>query len=162
MKIRRITSLIAAAAFGVGIGAVVVTTSGASAAASTTVHVQEVATNATYVPVQQLLASKSQTNRGDYIAFNDRLYFPSTGTRAGTVEGDCVLTAPTASLFYCTVDFILSGKGRITAVGLFDATGKTTTTGAVTGGTGNYALARGTVRVRAISQTKNDFVFKIS
>ena len=80
MKIRRITSLIAAAAFGVGIGAVVVTTSGASAAASTTVHVQEVATNATYVPVQQLLASKSQTNRGDYIAFNDRLYFPSTGT----------------------------------------------------------------------------------
>lgn len=134
----------------------------ASATGPATVHVQELAKHVTYVPVGTLTGSKAQSSQGDYVVFHDPLVKPGTTTSIGHVDGACWLTAPSSGLFYCAVNFALSGKGQIAATGLFDSSGKTTTTASVTGGFGAYSSATGTVAVKALSQTKNDFVINLS
>lgn len=161
MNVKRIAGCTAIGLAGAGTGAIVTLAGGAAAASTTTLHVVEKAVNDTYVPVQPLIGSKSQSNRGDMLAFNDPLYFASTGKQAGAVQGTCVQVAPTTGYFYCNATFIIYGKGQITGVGQFDSSGKHTTTGVITGGTGVYNLARGTVKLKALSSTKDDFVFTI-
>lgn len=161
MNIKRVASFAAVALAGTCAGVTLTLAGGAAAASTTTLHVQELATYDTYVPVQPLIGSKSQSNRGDMLAFNDKMVKPGGTTSIGNVRGTCTQVAPTASLFYCTVAFTVSGKGQIFGTGLFDATGKHTTVGEVTGGTGSYDLVRGTVKVKALSQSKNDFVFTL-
>jgi hypothetical protein len=124
------------------------------------IHVQEQVTNATYVSIQKLLGSTSGTNQGDYVTFDDPLVQPSSGHPAGTVMGTCWAENVAATLFFCSVDFILN-NGQITVVGPFDATGNTTTSAAITGGTGAYASAKGQATVTAVSSTVNDFVLRL-
>src|SRR4051812_18804899 len=102
----RMTRLMAAAgAVSVAAGAWAAASRGASAATSTTLHVQEIANNITYVPVGSLTGSTAQSGQGDYVAFNDPLVKPRTTTRVGHVEGVCWLTRPKAGVFYCSVEF---------------------------------------------------------
>jgi hypothetical protein len=154
---------------GVGVGALALTagiivsmSGGASASGPATIHVQELAKNVTYVPVGQLTGSKAQSNQGDYVVFHDPLVKPGTTTTVGHVDGACWLTAPKTGLFYCSVNFSLSGKGQVASTGKFDSSGQMTTTASITGGTGSYASATGTVAVKALSQTKNDFTIDIT
>jgi hypothetical protein len=155
---RRMVSIgVGAGALALTVGITAVASGGASAAGPTTIHVQELAKHVTYVPVGQLTGSKAQSNRGDYVAFHDPLVKPGTKTTVGRVDGVCWLTAPNTGLFYCTVNFTLRGKGQVAATGMFDSSGETTTTAGITGGTGTYRSATGTVAVKALSQTKNDF-----
>lgn len=157
---RRIVRIcVAAGAAALCAGAIAVTTVGASAA-GTSLHVVELAKHVTYVPTGQLSGSKAQANRGDYVAFHDPLVKPGRTDRVGHVDGVCWLTAPKAGLFYCSVNFTIAGKGQIAGTGMFDSTGKATTA-SITGGTGAYRDATGTVVLKALSQTKNDFVFTI-
>lgn len=153
---------IGAGAVALAAGVTAMSSGGAIAAAPTTIHVQELAKNVTYVPVGQLTGSKAQSNQGDYVAFHDPLVKPGTTTKVGRVDGVCWLTAPKTGLFSCSVNFTLSGKGQIAATGMFDSSGQSTTTASITGGTANYSSAKGTVAVKALSQTKNDFRIDIT
>jgi hypothetical protein len=148
-----ITSLTAA------LSAFALTSSGAATSETVTVHVQAIGGLATYVPVQQLVGSKSQTNQGDYLTFNEPVVKPGTRTTVGHVLGICYLTAPRAGLFYCTANWLLHGHGQVAGQGMYDATGRTTTTDVVTGGTGEYVSAHGTFRTHAINANRTDFVF---
>lgn len=153
-----------AAGVGLGLSAIaapaVLVTSAAATTSSTTLHVQEIAEHVTYVPTGQLTGSKAQANRGDYLTFHDPLVKPGTTHNVGQVDGVCWLTAPKSGLYYCSVNFSIAGKGQIAGTGMFDSSGKTTTA-TITGGTGAYRSATGVVALKAISQTKNDFVFTL-
>ena len=157
---RRIVSICAGACAVATAGAALVATSEGAIAAGRTLHVQELAQHVTYVPTGQLTGSKAQANQGDYLAFHDPLVKPGSTKRVGHVEGVCWLTAPKSGLYYCSVNFAIAGQGQIAGTGMFDASGKTTNA-AITGGTGAYRSATGTVTLKALSQTKNDFVFAI-
>ena len=160
---RRIVIIsVCATTMAVAVGGLAVLSDVAGAAGPATVHVQELAKHVTYVPVGTLTGSKAQSSQGDYVVFHDPLVKPGTTSSVGRVDGVCWLTAPNSGLFYCTVNFALNGKGQIAATGPFDSTGKTTTTASITGGTGTYSSAKGTVAVKALSQTKNDFVINVS
>lgn len=158
MNIRSVRIAIGAGALGLTAGVAGVMSGGASAAAPTSLHVQELAKNVTYVPVGQLTGSSAQSNRGDYVTFTDPLVTPGTTSQVGRVDGNCWLTAPNRGLFYCSVNFTIFGHGQIAGTGLFDSSGKATTA-EITGGTGGYRSARGVVVLKALSQTKNDFRF---
>jgi hypothetical protein len=141
------------------LSAFALTSSGAAPTTTVTVHVQAFGGSSTYVPVQQLVGSKSQTNQGDYLTFNEALVKPGTKTAVGYVRGVCYLTAPRAGIFYCTATFGLHGHGQLIGEGNYDGTGRTTTTAVVTGGTGEYESAHGVVRIRALTPQRSDFVF---
>jgi hypothetical protein len=150
-----------------GVGAIALASAGlitssewAAAAGPTTLHVQELARHVTYVPVGQLTGSKKQSNQGDYIVFHDPLVTPGTAKRVGWVNGLCLLAAPKDGRFFCSVNFAITGKGQIAATGMFDSSGSTTTA-SVTGGVGAYRSATGTVTLKPLSQTKNDFVIHL-
>lgn len=162
MNKRTVSVGVGAGALALAAGMTAMSSGGATAATPTTVHVQELAKNVTYVPVGQLTGSKAQSSQGDYVVFHDPLVKPGTSTKVGHVDGACWMTDSTTGLFYCSVNFTLSGKGQVASTGTFDSTGKNVTTASITGGTGAYQSATGTVAVKALSQTKNDFKISIT
>lgn len=143
-------------------GVVVAAMGGAAAAPpQQTIHVVELDTHDTYVPVGRLTGSKAQSTQGDFITFDDPLVNPGSTTHIGRIRGTCWLTTPKTGLFFCSVESTFNGKGEIEFTGLYDSTGKTSTITSVTGGTGAYQNATGTAKVKALSQTKNDFVITL-
>lgn len=116
----------------------------------------------TSVPVQKLLGSASAFNQGDYVAWDDSLFDPQTGTQVGHVMGFCTLVDVASQIYACPgATFIFTGRGEIAVQGDFDATGKPTIT-SVVGGTNELLSADGSVRAPALSPTLNDFVFTLT
>jgi hypothetical protein len=68
--------------------------------------------------------------------------FDTSHTKVGTAEGRCNLTDPAHLRFECTIVTGVTGGSITTDRILVDATGATSA-GAITGGTGRYAGAKG-------------------
>jgi hypothetical protein len=92
---------------------------------------------------------------GDYIVLQgDPVFNRSFTERRGSVRGDCLLirAGQRSASFECDVTFSL-GAGRITVEGPLTFAGAVTNaTFAVTGGTGRYRAAHGTLHARFTDQ----------
>ena len=95
---------------------------------------------------------------GDLLAFGNELFDHRNATKVGTDQGSCVRTVP-GEAFECTWTNSLA-KGQITVQGPFLDAGDSTL--AITGGTGAYRNARGTMDLHARSATEFDFTFHLS
>ena len=95
---------------------------------------------------------------GDLLAFGNELFDEDNQIKVGTDQGSCVRTVP-GKAYECTWTNSLA-KGQITVQGPFLDSGDSVL--AITGGTGAYRKARGTMDLHARSATEFDFTFHVS
>jgi allene oxide cyclase len=95
---------------------------------------------------------------GDLLAFGNELFDRGNQIKVGTDQGSCVRTVP-GQAYECTWTNSLA-KGQITVQGPFLDSGDSVL--AITGGTGAYRKARGTMNLHARSATEFDFTFHLS
>jgi allene oxide cyclase len=102
---------------------------------------------------------KAKDNRGDVLTFANPLFDAGDKHQVGTDNGFCIRTVVGKS-YECQWTTTLPA-GQITVEGPFHDAGDTTL--AVTGGTGEYAGARGSMRLHArdAKSTQYDFVFSL-
>jgi len=136
-------------------------TMAASGSHTTTIHFREHVKLLTYVGVGSLLGSKSPANNGDYLAFHDTLADPRSARTIGEDWGSCWLLNAKTTLYYCSVDFSIFGRGQISGVGPFYGDGKSIVA-PVTGGTGQFQMSRGELRGRALNQNVDDWVITLT
>lgn len=127
--------------------AIVVAASGHSAAApaSTTPTVTARATS----------FNTAGSGLGAVTTFTDNLYIH--GKKVGRDQVVCIATGP-GSFLECTGTDLLP-KGQVESVGAFDPAHQTHLTVGITGGTGAYRDARGTIDIRLLSQTKSVYTY---
>jgi hypothetical protein len=83
------------------------------------------------------------TDPGDLYVFSDDIFLGSDpDTRVGQADGRCTMINPAKARFGCTLVTSLP-VGDITTEGTLTLVPGTTSTGAVTGGTGRFRNARG-------------------
>ncbi len=125
--------------------------------AKTTIHVVELFTHAGSVDV-----APAGPSQGDYLVWDDALVTPGTKHVVGHVSGTCFLVNVAGGLYDCPgVTFALA-KGQILTQGLLPLRAKGPTFGAIIGGTGAYAGARGADKGRALGATSIDWVLTIA
>jgi hypothetical protein len=151
---KRLLTLIVLAA---GAALVIALAAGGTGAASSgggkRIHVFETATTDTLVDL-----GPAGDSLGDTLTFANDVFDARTGKKVGTDQGQCVRTVVGVA-FECAWTTFLP-KGQITVQGPFyDAADSTV---AITGGTGAYRNARGTMDVHARSATEFDFVFHLT
>jgi Allene oxide cyclase len=95
---------------------------------------------------------------GDLLAFGNELFDEGNQIKVGTDQGSCVRTVP-GTAYECTWTNSLA-KGQITVQGPFLDSGDSVL--AITGGTGAYRKARGTMDLHARSATEFDFTFHLN
>ena len=95
---------------------------------------------------------------GDLLAFGNELFDKRNQTKVGTNQGSCIRTVP-GKAYECTWTNSLA-KGQITVQGPFLDSGDSVL--AITGGTGAYRNARGTMDLHARSATEFEFTFHLS
>lgn len=94
---------------------------------------------------------------GDYLVFNHPVLNPAMTRERGDLRGQCVFVEDT--ICEGDVTFALAG-GLVTVEGPFHLT-RGTNVFAITGGTGVYEQARGSVRVTS-TQQRNDYVLRVT
>lgn len=99
-------------------------------------------------------------SRGDQIAFQNPVYNAADEQRVGHDLGYCVRTRPGAS-FECTWTLVLK-RGSIVVQGPFRDAGDSTL--AITGGTGAFNGAEGSMRLHALNAagSKYRFVYRLT
>jgi allene oxide cyclase len=125
----------------------------AAASADETIHVVERATT-------DAVTNGSQKDvEGNVLTFHNQVYDASNKTRVGRDEGYCIRTIVGKS-WLCTWTTYLEA-GSITVEGPFSDTGNTVL--AITGGTGAYATAGGTMNLKYRNKkgTAFDFIFHL-
>jgi allene oxide cyclase len=95
---------------------------------------------------------------GDLLAFGNDLFDKTDTTKVGTSSGSCVRTVVGVS-WECSWTNTLKG-GQIVVQGPFLDAGDSVL--AITGGTGKYKNARGTMKLHALSATTFEFSFRIN
>ncbi|HYX79377.1 MAG TPA: allene oxide cyclase family protein [Actinomycetota bacterium] len=124
-----------------------------SAAAATTVTVIEHATSDTVVDI-----SKPGDSKGDLLTFHNKVYDSTDTTVAGRDQGSCIRISPKQGTWECQWTTFLA-DGNITVESPFSDT--EATTGVITGGTGAYVGAGGSLDL-SCSATECTFVFNIA
>ena len=104
-------------------------------------------------PVDNAPAGESA---GDLLVFAANL--SEQGRQIGEITESCALVTPPA-LYQCTATASLP-KGTLAIAGRPDLS-KEVSKGAITGGTGGYRRARGTVRTERLSETTERITFRI-
>jgi allene oxide cyclase len=96
---------------------------------------------------------------GDLLTFHNPIFDASDTTRVGSDQGDCIRISPKAGTWECRWVTWLAG-GSITVEGPFFDTHDSVL--AVTGGTGSYRNARGSMTLRSrAGGTEFDFIFNL-
>jgi allene oxide cyclase len=139
-KLGIVGAVVVLSALGFGLGAA----SGKSGIASPiTLTVFEHSTTDKVIDV-----GKKGDSTGDILTFHNNLYDETDTTKAGTLQGQCVRESPRAGTWECWWTMSLA-DGQVTVEGPFSDTSNTVF--AVTGGTGLYENARGSMSVKAIN-----------
>jgi allene oxide cyclase len=123
------------------------------------VHVVEHAVTDT---VQQFHAPANSL--GDVLAFHNPVYDSANSRRAGTDNGYCIRTVATGKTEWECSWTTLLAKGSLTVQGPYFDDG-TDTTLTVTGGTGSYTGAQGSMLLHATGSpvgSEYDFVFSLT
>jgi hypothetical protein len=107
--------------------------------------------------------SDAGTCQGDYMIGDDPLVDPVTGKEVGTFAYECFLVDVADTLFHCPgVTITLTGRGLIVFTELIEhEIGKPPAVSPITGGTGEFLGATGTVTAKVLSG-KGDFVVSIT
>jgi hypothetical protein len=164
-RTRRATALFAATAAAAATAIVVVLSSASAQAPSTrTLTLHELDKGSTFVHVRNTPTKARQSNRlGDLIAFTNPVA-DASGARVGRIHAECVTTVGARdfrkSSLTCTAILHLR-DGDLTGQFVLDIAAETTT-GAITGGTGAYANARGVVVSRHTDSGSDDTITLVS
>ena len=149
---RLLTLIVLAAAATLVITLAAGSTGAASSGGGKRIAVFEIATTDTLVDLPP-----AGDSLGDTLTFANEVFDARSGKKVGTDQGQCVRTV-VGQAFECYWTTFLP-KGQITVQGPFyDAADSTF---AITGGTGAYRNARGTMDLHARSATEFDFVFHV-
>ena len=129
-----------------------------SASAATTITVVEHATSDKVVDV-----GKKGDSPGDLLTFHNKVYDETDTTVVGTDQGYCTRISPKQGSWECIYTTFLE-DGSITVETPFYDT--TDSVGAITGGSGLYASASGTIDLHCFvgddEITRCDFVFNLA
>jgi uncharacterized low-complexity protein len=146
--------LLAAVAGAATLAFAVMNATAGSSSSSTTVHVIEHA-------ITDAVTNGPKTDKaGNILTFANPVYDSADSKKVGSDSGFCTRIVVKKS-WECLWTTFLSG-GQITVEGPFSDTGNTVL--AITGGTGTYANARGSMELKYHTKTgtKFDFVFHLS
>jgi allene oxide cyclase len=147
----RILVVVAIAATAALLAAVTAIGAGSKGSSPKTLTVVEHATTDTTTDT-----GASGDSAGDLLTFGNDVFDAKDAKKAGTDQGSCIRVVPGVS-YECTWTTLLPG-GQITVEGPFYD--KKNSTLAITGGTGRYRNARGTMDLESRSGgTKYGFVF---
>ena len=130
--------------------------------ATATLRMSELDKGASYAHIRNTKTRFPRSNQlGDLIVFTNPLVDPA-GKRIGTLHADCTTTIGARDFLKSTMTCqgVASLTGGTLTVQLVTSPGIATTTGAVTGGTGAYADARG-VFVSTHTDTGADDVYTL-
>ena len=144
---RRAAALLVATAAAATTAVVVLSNASAQAPTTRTLSFHELDKGSTFVHVRNTRTASHQSNsQGDVIVFTNPIA-DASGTRIGKLHAQCVTTVGARdfrkSTIACTAILHLR-DGDLMGQFIASVAG-TTTTGAITGGTGAYANARGVI-----------------
>lgn len=155
---RRRLALVMAAALVVGGGAIASLTAVSSAAPATTIKVVEHATSD-----KQFDIGKKGDSSGDVLTFANKVYDETDATVVGRDLGACTRIKPKQGSWECSWTTVLEA-GQITVEGPFYDTEDSVL--AVTGGTGAYASATGSMDLHCYTGddgvARCDFTFNLA
>ena len=150
----RILVVVAIAATATLLAAVTAVGSGSKAAQGKSLTVVEHATTDTTIDT-----GAAGDSSGDLLTFGNDVFDANDAKKVGTDQGSCIRIVPGVS-YECTWTTVMSG-GQITVEGPFYD--KKNSTLAITGGTGRYRNARGTMGLEARANgAKFAFVFHMT
>jgi hypothetical protein len=128
----------------------------AAVAGPQTIHLIEHPTNYSEVHVD----SCAGTCQGNYLAGDDPMFDAGTGAQVGTLMFECFLVDPGTRLYHCPgITIELEGRGQIVFTEKFDGSSQTSP---ITGGTGEFLGATGTVTSWLPPSGNGDFVITIA
>ena len=129
-----------------------------------TIHVIEHATNVSHVPVGSLTSCSSPTGcQGDNFAGDDPLFDAASGTQVGTFLFECFLDDPGSGLFHCPgITITLDGRGQIVTSEFFKSGDLSSQAYPITGGSGEFLGATGTVTRQLMADGDGDFVIALT
>jgi allene oxide cyclase len=93
---------------------------------------------------------------GDLLTFANPIY--QNGAQIGRDQGDCIRIDPAGGSWECRWVTYVGGGGIAVEGPFYDAKDSTL---AITGGTGRFQNARGTMRLHALSATRFQFTFSV-
>ena len=129
---------------------------GARVRAPERVHVIEHATSDTEIDTDG--SGGTSDSEGDLLTFHNKVYDATNTNVVGRDLGECILVVP-GSAYDCIWTTFLPG-GQIRVAGLFSFTRDSTL--AITGGTGRFANARGSMDLKSrAGGTEFDFIFNV-
>jgi allene oxide cyclase-like protein len=149
--VKRIWAVLSVGAAVLAVGAIALA-SGSEVTKATRVHVIE-------LPKTDVVIDTGETGdtSGDLLTFHNKLLNTSR-KQAGTDQGQCVRIDPAAGTWECEWTNSLEG-GQISVAGPFNDNRGTVLT--VTGGTGAYKNARGSMSLRFRDNGNFDFIFNL-
>jgi len=139
---------------GMGIGWWTFATPGV-AAPTTQIHIVEHPDSDTVVDTD----GDGNDSTGDLLTFHNKVYDQTDDHRVGRDMGECVRIDVRRGSWECRWTTFLEG-GQITVEGPFYDTEDTVL--AVTGGTGTYASAQGSMEIHALGDGKYGFIFELT
>jgi hypothetical protein len=133
----------------------------AAASQPQTIHLILHATNDTFGTLTG--CSSPGSCQGDFMVGYDPLFDAATGKEVGTLAYECFLVDPASTLYHCPGNtFTLTGRGQIVfAEVILHEVGGPPTIAPITGGTGQFLGATGTVTSKKLS-AGGDFVITIT
>lgn len=125
-----------------------------------TIHLIEHPNNVGHVQVGSLTECAGASGcQGDYLVGDDPMFDATTGKQVGTLMFECFLVDPGSGLFHCPgITIELTGRGQIVFTEKFDGSSQTSP---ITGGTGEFLGATGTVTAMLPPSGNGDFVITI-
>jgi hypothetical protein len=132
-----------------------------SSSPTQTIHIREHPTNGIGIPVGSITGCTDEACLGDSIIGYDPVVDAATGKPVGTLTYECFLVDPGSHRYHCpgiTVD--LAGRGQIAFTDYFFVDGPPTPiTAPITGGSGEFLGATGTVAISQLSGPVGDYLF---
>ncbi len=107
------------------------------------------------VTAQSTSFNTAGSGLGAVTTFTDDLY--ARAKKIGRDQVTCIATGP-GSFLECYATDLLP-RGQVESVGPFDPVHQTRVTVGISGGTGAYRDARGTIDIRVLSQTKSTYTY---
>jgi hypothetical protein len=157
---RHVTALLAATTAAAATAVLLLSSASAQVPASRILTLHELDKGSTFVHIRNTAPKSQQSNAlGDLIAFTNPIT-DAAGTRIGRLHAECVTTVGSRdfrkSTLTCTA--ILHMRDGDLAGQFVNDVGAMSSTGAITGGTGAYAGARGVVVSRQTDVGSDDTI----
>jgi allene oxide cyclase len=150
---RKKLALVAAGLLVAGGGLIASFVASPAASAATTLTVVEHAVTDTVIDV-----GKAGDSTGDLLTFHNKIYDEADAAIVGSDQGSCIRISPKKGSWECLYTTFLEGGSITVETPFYDAKASV---GAVTGGTGTYSGASGTIDL-SCTGAECTFVFNLA